>query len=126
MATARTSPLVHHLRRLAAVDFADAVSDAELLQQFARSRDEAAFELLLRRHGPMVFGVCRRLLGDRDNAEDCFQAVFLVLARQAGSLRRPEALGALAVWGGPADGPQGQDQGGPAAPVRASAPPCLR
>lgn len=89
MAAARIRPLVHHLRHLAGP-----VPDAELLQRFARGRDEAAFELLLRRHGPMVFGVCRRLLGDRHTAEDCFQAVFLVLARQAGSLRRPEALGA--------------------------------
>src|SRR5262245_28205344 len=68
-------------------------SDSHLLQRFLQSRDEAAFTALVRRHGPMVLGVCRRVLGNLDEAEDVFQATFLVLLRQAGSIRRQDALG---------------------------------
>ena len=68
------------------------LADDELLQQFASQRDEAAFETLVERHGPMVQGVCRRILGDAHDAEDAFQAVFLVLARKSASIRRPELL----------------------------------
>jgi RNA polymerase sigma factor (sigma-70 family) len=72
----------------------DGVCDADLLERYARSRDEAAFELLLWRHGPMVLGVCRRLLRRREDAEDAFQATFLTLVRKAGSVRRGGAVGA--------------------------------
>jgi RNA polymerase sigma factor (sigma-70 family) len=64
------------------------LSDAQLLEQFALHRHEAAFEALLYRHGPLVFGVCRRMLFDMHDAEDAFQATFLVLARKAGSISR--------------------------------------
>lgn len=67
-------------------------ADFELLNRFSASRDEAAFEALVLRHGPMVQGVCRRILGDVHAAEDAFQAVFLVLARKSNSIRRPELL----------------------------------
>jgi RNA polymerase sigma factor (sigma-70 family) len=67
-------------------------SDGELLSAFAARRDEDAFAALVRRHGPMVFGICRHQLGGIQDAEDAFQAVFLVLARKAEALRRPEGL----------------------------------
>src|SRR5262249_4377508 len=62
------------------------------LRRFAGRREEDAFAALVGRHGPMVLHACRRLLGDRPAAEDAFQATFLVLARKAGSLNRPDAL----------------------------------
>ncbi|HKB04850.1 MAG TPA: sigma-70 family RNA polymerase sigma factor, partial [Gemmataceae bacterium] len=74
---------------------ADPTPDPELLARFVRSRDGAAFAQIVERHGPMVLGVCRRLLGDYQAAEDAFQAAFLALARNAGRVRSPSAL---ATW----------------------------
>jgi RNA polymerase sigma factor (sigma-70 family) len=74
------------------------LSDEELLGRFVARRDEAAeaaFAALVERYGPMVLGVCRRVLGDRHEAEDAFQATFLVLARKAASIARP---GQLTYW----------------------------
>ncbi len=68
-------------------------TDGQLLERFRRHHDEAAFAELVGRHGPMVLGVCRRLLQDRHAAEDAYQATFLVLVRNAASIRRPDALG---------------------------------
>ena len=70
-----------------------AVSDAELLDRFVNSRDEAAFSALVARHGSMVFGVCRRLLHQTQDAEDAFQATFLILVRKAAAIRKRELLG---------------------------------
>jgi RNA polymerase sigma factor (sigma-70 family) len=66
--------------------------DRELLDRFHRLHDQEAFEQLVRRHGPMVLNVCRRILVHAHDAEDAFQATFLVLVRKAGSLRNPELL----------------------------------
>ncbi len=70
-----------------------AVSDAELLERFVTSRDEAAFAALMARHGPMVFGLCRRMLAHAQDAEDAFQATFLILVRKASAIGRRELLG---------------------------------
>lgn len=70
----------------------DALSDGNLLERFVRRREEAAFAALVRRHGPMVLAVCRRLLRHNHDAEDAFQATFLVLSKKAHRLRRPELL----------------------------------
>jgi RNA polymerase sigma factor (sigma-70 family) len=81
------------VRRLRSGSTAADRPDAELLHRYAAGRDEAAFEALVRRHGPMVLGVCRRLLRCDADAEDAFQATFLVLARKAAAVRDPTAVG---------------------------------
>jgi RNA polymerase sigma factor (sigma-70 family) len=67
--------------------------DGELVAAYAGARDEAAFAELVRRHGPMVLAVCRRVVRNQADADDAFQATFLVLARKAGSLRPPGSVG---------------------------------
>jgi RNA polymerase sigma factor (sigma-70 family) len=81
--------VVWHLRRSVEQDAAG--DDAQLLTAFINNRDEAAFASLVKRHGPMVWRVCRRLLNHHD-AEDCFQVTFLVLARKARSVRPREMV----------------------------------
>src|SRR5262249_22190229 len=67
-------------------------TDGDLLHAFLTRNDQPSFEALLRRHGPMVLRVCRRALGQEQDAEDAFQATFLLLARQAGSIRKRQSL----------------------------------
>ncbi len=90
---AQLQAAVHSLRDLCVAEEHVGKGDGELLADFLSRRDQAAFTTLVRRHGPMVLGVCRRVLHQAEDAEDCFQATFLLLARQAVSVRRRESLG---------------------------------
>jgi RNA polymerase sigma factor (sigma-70 family) len=87
MVAARMDTVIRHLRRAVLRQDGAARTDGQLLASFIDRKDEAAFEALVRRHGPMVFGVCRRVVGNHHDAEDAFQATFLVLARKAASVR---------------------------------------
>ncbi len=91
MSERQRSTLLAYLRRLSGRTALDG-SDAELLERFAAVRDETAFEALLRRHGPLVWNVCRRALADEHAAEDAFQATFLVLVRKARSVSKQASL----------------------------------
>src|SRR5882724_4118595 len=93
MAKQPLNGVLQHLRNMAAVLTYRELSDRDLLERFVGERDEAAFTVLIERHGPMVLGVCRRALPDWHGAEDACQAVFLVLARKAPSIRKKTALG---------------------------------
>src|SRR5687767_7254020 len=88
-----TSPLNDVLRRLRGLALRPDDSDERLLERFLSRREEGAFAALLRRHGPMVWGVCRRLLPCAHDAEDAFQATFLVLVRKAASVVPREMVG---------------------------------
>ncbi|HEV3444364.1 MAG TPA: RNA polymerase sigma factor, partial [Gemmataceae bacterium] len=94
MATAQLSTLLQHIHKLAADRDSLQRSDRQLLDDFSGRRDEAAFTALVARHGPMVARVCRRVLNHEQDAEDAFQATFLILARKTGSIRKREAVGA--------------------------------
>jgi RNA polymerase sigma factor (sigma-70 family) len=91
MATGPLSGALHHLRRAAVL--LEGKTDGQLLESFLARRDEAAFEALVRRHGPTVLGAVRRVLRDSHDAEDAFQATFLVLVRKAAAVGRKELLG---------------------------------
>jgi RNA polymerase sigma factor (sigma-70 family) len=84
--------VIRHLRRAALLQEGSGPADERLLEMFLARRDETAFEALMRRHGPMVLGVCRRVLRNAHDVEDAFQATFLVLVRKASSLRSRELL----------------------------------
>lgn len=84
--------VLEHVQRRLRPSLSGVVTDAQLLERFLRERDEAAFELLMWRHGPMVFGVCLRVLQHTQDAEDAFQAAFLMLARKAYSIGRRESV----------------------------------
>jgi RNA polymerase sigma factor (sigma-70 family) len=86
LATSRISKIVPHLRRVALLQEDAGLTDGQLLESFLACRDEAAFAALVRRHGPMVLGVCRRVLPNPHDAEDAFQATFLVLVRKGDSV----------------------------------------
>jgi RNA polymerase sigma factor (sigma-70 family) len=86
------SSLFRHLRNLADSPSARIVPDSQLLERFLTRRDEAAFEVLLWRHGTLVWGVCRRLLRDEQAAEDAFQATFLIFLRKAASIGKRDSI----------------------------------
>src|SRR5579885_1298049 len=93
MTPATLSEVLRRLRGLADAQGVRELSDGELLERFTARRDEAAFAALMQRHGPMVWGVCLRVLHDAHRAEDAFQATFLVLVRKAGSVRKRGSVG---------------------------------
>jgi RNA polymerase sigma factor (sigma-70 family) len=88
---------MHHIRTLVASEHYRTLGDGQLLTLFTIEQDQLAFRALVRRHGPLVLGICRRMLGDAADLDDVFQATFLVLARKASSIRRqPSVAGWLA------------------------------
>src|SRR6266702_1506885 len=87
MATGQLSGVIQHLRRAMLLRDGAGLTDGQLLEDYIRRRDETALEALVHRHGPMVWGVCRRVLGNHHDAEDAFQVTFLVLVRKAASIR---------------------------------------
>lgn len=96
MSSAHHEAVLRHVRTLFSVGGAAGMSDGQLLERFSKDRDEAAelaFAALVERHGPMVLRVCRGILRDAHDAEDAFQATFLVLARRSGSIRRNDSVG---------------------------------
>jgi DNA-directed RNA polymerase specialized sigma24 family protein len=92
MKTTALGNLARHLRRVALSQECAGLRDEQLLEAFLAHRDETAFEALVRRHGPMVLGLCRRVLHDRHDAEDAFQATFIVLIRKAAGIAKRELL----------------------------------
>src|SRR6516225_4744896 len=92
MARTASSPILQLIRRVRRDPRAEGSADQDLLQRFVDERDEAAFETVLRRHGPMVLDVCRGVLRNEADAEDAFQATFLILASKAGSIRKTASL----------------------------------
>ena len=92
MATGKQQTVLRHLRKIVGVPDNGDPPDRLLLERFAATRDEDAFAALVKRHGALVWGVCWRSLRHAQDAEDCFQATFVVLARRAGSIRWHESV----------------------------------
>jgi RNA polymerase sigma factor (sigma-70 family) len=92
MPTDQANRIIRHLRKIASVRSRETLSDGQLLELFVAQREEAALATLVERHGPMVLAVCRRVLRNPHDAEDAFQATFLVLLRKAASIARRDLL----------------------------------
>jgi RNA polymerase sigma factor (sigma-70 family) len=84
--------VLRRLRGLLGAECAGGPTDGELLRRYVVARDDSAFEALLRRHGPMVLGVCRRLLGCAQDVDDAFQATFLILIRRASAIEHGDRV----------------------------------
>src|SRR5262245_45253870 len=93
MAHGQLGVVLRHLRQLIGAAPAADRTDAQVLEEFARLHSEAAFTTLVQRYGPLVLGLCQRVLRNGHDAEDAFQATFLVLARRAGSIRKQSSVG---------------------------------
>jgi RNA polymerase sigma factor (sigma-70 family) len=92
MATSQMSEVIRHLRRTVLLRDVAGLTDGQLLENFISHRDGSALETLVQRHGPMVWGVCCRVLSNHHDAEDAFQVTFLVLVRKAASIASRELL----------------------------------
>jgi RNA polymerase sigma factor (sigma-70 family) len=92
MPSSDRNPVLRYIRKTAATTALLEQSDPELLGTFIEQQDQTAFEMLVRRHGPMVLGLCLRVLRDEQDAEDAFQATFLVFTSKAASLRPQKSL----------------------------------
>jgi RNA polymerase sigma factor (sigma-70 family) len=92
MPSPQQGDLIRHLRKLGTAHRLIREADRQLLRRFVADRDEAAFAALVQRHGTMVLGVCHGVLGHQQDAEDAFQATFLVLARKANAIRKQESV----------------------------------
>src|SRR5205823_2995144 len=92
MTVGQAGTILRNIRPLVEAELTRGLTDAELLQRFAARREETAFVALVERHGRLVWGVCQHLLHHEQDAEDAFQATFLVLARRAHFVRKTEAL----------------------------------
>src|SRR5437870_4195440 len=92
MAHSSLDKVIQHLRGKAA---GQSATDGQLLRAFTTSNDQAAFTVLAKRHGPLVLAVCRRILGNLEDAEDALQATFVILARHAATIAKK---GSLSSW----------------------------
>jgi hypothetical protein len=91
MPNAQAGTVLRYLRKFVVAEASQALTDRQLLQPFLAARDQAAFAAPVRRHAPLVWGVCRHVLRHEQDAEGALQATFLVLARRAAAVRKAEA-----------------------------------